>query len=256
LRRLDDGMDQWIQLRAQPIHDLHKPDAPPHYEILMAVQDDSGHFVSPATLIEVAERYHRMTDVDKWVFRRVMDWMEQNPEVIQAIHGLSINLSGNTISEPAALDEILNDLTRRRVDRSRVCFEITETAAVRDLGAAVSFIRDVRQLGCKVSLDDFGTGMSSYAYLQELPVDYVKIDGIFIRNLKDNVKDQALVRSIAEMAQLLGMKTIAEYVEDEHTEEFLRLLGVGYGQGYHYGRPAILNELAGQIMARQELEGN
>ncbi|WP_369601543.1 DUF1631 family protein [Hahella sp. SMD15-11] len=254
LRRLDDGMESWIQLRAQPIHDLHDPDALPHFEILMAVRDKTDRYVSPAGLIEVAERYHRMPDVDRWVFRRVMDWMEQHPETLAHLHGLSINLSGNTINDPAALDDILNELTRRRVPRRQVTFEITETAAVSDLTTAVQFIREVRQLGCSVSLDDFGTGMSSYAYLQELPVDYVKIDGIFVRNLKDNVKDQALVRSIAEMAQLLGMKTIAEFVEDPGTEEFLRLLGVRYGQGYLYGRPVRLEELANRWVSQEMTE--
>ncbi|RMG35797.1 MAG: EAL domain-containing protein [Gammaproteobacteria bacterium] len=150
---------------------------------------------------------------------------------------LSVNLSGKVIDDPDLLGFITSALARHDVKAERLIFEITETQAVENTGAAVDLIRRVTELGCRFALDDFGSGFASYQYLKELPVDLVKIDGTFIRNMAMDDADRVFVRALAEVAQGLGKQTVAEFVEDETTLEMLRVLGVDYAQGYHVGRP-------------------
>jgi EAL domain-containing protein (putative c-di-GMP-specific phosphodiesterase class I) len=160
----------------------------------------------------------------------------------QVIPGLrySINLSGQTLSEPSICDLVILELQRASLNPSALTFEVTETVAIANMALAETLLGRLKQIGCTTALDDFGAGMSSFAYLRELPVDYVKIDGRFVRNMSINTTDQAMVRAMHDIAHALGKKTIAEFVEDENCFQLLRAYGVDYAQGFHFGRPEVL----------------
>src|SRR5690606_4052325 len=188
LPRLERPLDELVTLRCQPIVPL-RPNATgeehAHYEVLLAIRGAGDTLLSPVPLIEAAEKFNRMTRVDRWVIEQIFRWLRKNPQKLAQLDGFSINLSGNSLNDEQFLSSLL-ELLRRYPELSRkVCFEVTETAAVTSLSTAADFVRQVKQCGCRLSLDDFGTGLSSYAYLQQLPVDYVKIDGVFVRNLVD-----------------------------------------------------------------------
>ena len=170
-------------------------------------------------------------------------WMNSNPEFVEQSSGFSINLSGNSLSDHEFLDFVERLVLDTEVPAHKICFEITETSAIVNLNFATEFIRVLKKQGCKFSLDDFGSGLSSYAYIQQLPVDYIKIDGMFVRNLAHNENDQALVRSINELAHFMGMETVAEFVESHEILEVLRDIGVDHSQGYGIRKPMPIDEL-------------
>ncbi|HEV8077235.1 MAG TPA: EAL domain-containing protein, partial [Marinobacter sp.] len=233
-----------FRLFCQPIMALDKADAnPTHYEILLRLKDAQGQMVPPNAFLPAAERFNLMPQIDIWVIRNTLAWMGDQ------LHGrypnlhCSINLSGASIGHPECLQTIREQLTKHRVQANRVCFEITETTAMADLKKAQDFIGELRALGCRFALDDFGSGLSSFGYLRHLPVDYLKIDGIFIRELARSPIDRAMVDSINTIGHIMGLKTVAEFVEDGATQEILRQLGVDFAQGYHLGRPQPLESL-------------
>lgn len=243
VKKLEGNLDELLVLRCQEIRPTSAASRESsHFEILLGVRD-SGQVLPPGLLIEAAEHFGRMTKVDRWVFHNVLNWMEANPRLVKASAGFSINLSGNSLSDEKFLEFVLSELQAVSIDKAKLCFEITETAAITNLGEATEFIRSMKQQGCKFSLDDFGSGLSSYAYIQKLPVDFIKIDGIFIRNLATNQKDQALVRSINELAHFMGMKTVAEFVESHEILEVLKHIGVDHSQGYGIKKPGLLADL-------------
>ncbi|MFT5134866.1 MAG: EAL domain-containing protein (putative c-di-GMP-specific phosphodiesterase class I), partial [Gammaproteobacteria bacterium] len=151
---------------------------------------------------------------------------------LNQIHFISINLSGHSMTKPEILDFIISRLDKSGIEAHKICFEITETAAISNLNAATNFISTLKGLGCQFALDDFGSGLSSFAYLKNLPVDYLKIDGMFIKNIVDDPIDRAMVKSINEIGHVMGMQTIAEFVENDEIKGMLREIGVNYAQGY------------------------
>jgi EAL domain-containing protein (putative c-di-GMP-specific phosphodiesterase class I) len=150
---------------------------------------------------------------------------------------VAINLSGPSLCDADFLDYLLNLILETKIDPARLCFEITETAAIANLSSATHFINSLHKIGCLFALDDFGSGLSSFAYLKNLPVDYLKIDGVFVRDIVNDPIDLAMVKSINEIGHVMGMKTIAEFVENEEILETLRVIGVDYAQGYGIGKP-------------------
>ena len=243
VQRLDQNLDELLTLRCQEIRPINPTgDALSHYEILLGVRYE-GQVLPPSMLIEAAEHFGRMAKVDRWVIHNVLEWMESHSSVVAKSDGFSINLSGNSMSDDTFLEFILGEFAASTVPPEMICFEITETAAITNLADATEFIRVLKQTGCKFSLDDFGSGLSSYAYIQKLPVDYIKIDGIFIRNLASNEQDRALVKSINELSHFMGMKTVAEYVENYDILDVLKEIGVDHSQGYGIKKPGLLKDL-------------
>jgi len=244
VQRLDQDLDELLTLRCQEIRPINPTgDALSHYEVLLGVRYE-GQVLPPGMLIEAAEHFGRMAKVDRWVVHNVLDWMETHSSVVAKADGFSINLSGNSMSDDTFLEFILGELAASTVPPEMICFEITETAAITNLADATEFIRVLKQTGCKFSLDDFGSGLSSYAYIQKLPVDFIKIDGIFIRNLASNEQDRALVKSINELAHFMGMKTVAEYVENYDILDVLKEIGVDHSQGFGIKKPILLEDLS------------
>ncbi|MCC6208443.1 MAG: DUF1631 family protein [Gammaproteobacteria bacterium] len=243
ISRIDKALEEGeLDLRYQSIvpitADGRQP--PHHVEILLGVTDEDGNPVSPQELILAAEHYHRMPAIDRWVIRTSFDWMAQNREKLDALGGLAINLSGCSLSNESFKDFILDEMRRSGIPMERICFEVTETAGIGNLSDAAEFILEMKKSGCTFALDDFGSGLSSYAYLKNLPVDFLKIDGAFVKEMDRNPSDYAVVKSITEIGHFMGKKIIAEYVENETILNLLREIGVDYAQGYVIDKPGRL----------------
>lgn len=213
----------------------------PHLEILVRMVGEAGRLVPPMSFIPAAERYGMMPALDRWVIRKVLARLSRR-QAVSMESSCAINLSGQSLGDKAMLPYILAQFEQTGVPPQHVCFEITETAAVANLRAAAEFIQTLRELGCHFSLDDFGSGMSSFGYLRQLNVDYLKIDGAFVRNMRDDATDRAMVEAINNIGHVMGLRTVAEYVEDAATAELLLGMGVDYAQGYAIHRPEPLTD--------------
>lgn len=233
-----------LMLRCQRIESTSDSNALPAYEVLISISGDEGELIAPSEFMHAAERYNRMHAVDRWVVSNVLRWMHANPQAVEKIDHLSINLSGHSLNDTSLLEFLFELFQLYPVPRDRICFEVTETAAISNLEDAADFIRELQGLGCRFSLDDFGSGLASYGHLKHLPVDYIKIDGSFIRDVADDPADLALVRSINEMGHLMGKRTIAEYVENDQIRGLMAEIGVDYVQGYGVEKPRPLDTLS------------
>ncbi|BCO20458.1 hypothetical protein KUC3_33150 [Alteromonas sp. KC3] len=234
-----------FELYSQAIMPLSVPDGAhtsqlQHYEILLRLNSNEGGLVSPGLFIPLAERHGLMNKVDLWVVENTLKTLEQNPAHIDNVGKVAINLSGITLGDEMALHKITQRLQSTSVPAEKICFEITETTAVTNLNAAKHFISTLRDIGCSFALDDFGAGMSSFTYLKNLDVDYVKIDGSFVRNIVHDPIDHATVTAINNIAHSMGKQTVAEFVVDKATADVLRELKVDYGQGFALDKPKPL----------------
>ncbi|MCO6412777.1 MAG: EAL domain-containing protein [Thiogranum sp.] len=230
-----------FQLVYQPIMALND-DQVQDYEVLVRMVCDDGEIILPGGFMPAAERFGLIHSVDRWIVRRALTQLSRLHQQGEAVR-FSINLSGKAFEDVTLLPMIKELLDDSNIDPSRVCFEITETAAIAKLSAAEKFISALKTMGCQFALDDFGAGFSSFAYLKHLPVDKLKIDGAFVQGLADSQVDQAMVQSMNQVAHALGKQTIAEYVENPRTLELLRSYGVDYAQGNYIGKPreALMN---------------
>ena len=207
------------------------------FEILIRMKDDNGRLVPPNAFLPAVERYNRAPKLDRWILDKVLLLLAENRDVLSQIDKCSINLSGQSLVSEGFLPFIMSKLKEYAVDPGKICFEITETAAIANLDQAKSFVQSLKELGCYFALDDFGAGLSSFAYLKTLPVDFLKIDGMFVKDIHHDNISRAMVRAINEMGHVLGKQTIAEYVENEEILEILKEIGVDFAQGFHAGRP-------------------
>jgi EAL domain-containing protein (putative c-di-GMP-specific phosphodiesterase class I) len=207
-------------------------------ELLVRMVDEEGRLVPPGTFIPVAERYNLMFDLDLWVIRQAFRQLAE----LWRVNGrdqrvFTINISGQSLDHPDLEGLILREEAHSAIDPHRICFEITETSVIANMERALALMDRLRQRGFRFALDDFGTGLSSFAYLKKLPVDYLKIDGEFVRDIKHDPVDKAMIETIRHIGKVLGMATIAEAIEDQETCQLLAEMGVDYGQGYHLARP-------------------
>ncbi|GMQ88699.1 MAG: hypothetical protein BMS9Abin09_0131 [Gammaproteobacteria bacterium] len=229
-------------LYAQPIHACSSKRNGNRYEILVRLREN-GSIVRPGAFMPAAERYNLSPKLDRWVIDHVIQWFSEHNEALQQTELCSVNLSALSLCDEAFRNHLLTRLETSGFPRQKLCFEVTETATIANLTQATEFINALRQTGCHFALDDFGSGLSSYAYLKNLPVDMVKIDGIFVRNIATSDVDRMMVKSICDIVRTMGKETTAEYVESAEALEVLRQIGVDYVQGYHLGRPAPLEEI-------------
>ncbi|MCQ8103991.1 DUF1631 family protein [Methylomonas sp. SURF-2] len=224
-----------------------------HYEILLGIKDEEGNIIPPDHFIPAVERSKRMHEVDMWVVNTVFDWIEKNRLSFDSMDGFSINLSGQSLNSEEFLQFLQTLLEAAMFPVEKLVFEITETVASENLAFTKKFINAIKTFGCKFSLDDFGSGYSSYAYLKNLNVDFLKIDGAFVKELATNKADLAIVKSMNEIAHSLNLKTIAEYVESAEIKDVLKQIGVDYGQGYFIHKPMPLKELVVPPKGESEL---
>lgn len=233
-----------FRLVAQPIHNLHplefaKPFS--HYEVLVRLYDENNQPIPPDEFIPAAEAYSMMPRLDRWVVKQLIQALRQISQKVP-VPVFAVNLSGQSLDEPAFLQFVLDEIKAAALNPAMLCFEITERVAIHNLELAQQFVETLKGLGCSFSLDDFGTGVSSFSYLKSLAVDYLKIDGSFIKDIANDHVAHEMVRSVNQVGHLMGVKVIAEYVENERVIQILREIGVDYGQGYGISKPIPLED--------------
>ena len=238
-----------FRLFRQKIIALNGAGNDPHYEVLVRMVDrTTGGMIPPSGFMAAAERYNLLSSIERWVISSLVEFLHAQTASgalprdaagnSQAVY--AVNLSGVSINDASFIDFLRQLLTRFNLPRGLLCFEVTETTAISNLNKAAHLMHELKAMGCRFALDDFGIGMSSFAYLKYLPVDYIKIDGVFVRDMADDPMDRAIVEAINRIALILGLKTVAEYVESASIAERLRAIGVDYAQGYFVAKPEAL----------------
>jgi diguanylate cyclase (GGDEF)-like protein/PAS domain S-box-containing protein len=236
-----------FELFRQTIKPLQIEEVGAHYEILLRMRDESGGIISPGLFIEAAERYGITPNIDRWVIRSAFRWLVSEADERERLALCSINLSGQSLGDEKFLPFVVDQFQMSGLDASKICFEITETAAIASYSQANRFINALKELGCKFALDDFGTGLSSFGYLKHFPVDFLKIDGSFVKEILHDPIDREMVRSINEIGHLTGKRTIAEFAENEEIITMLRGMGVDYAQGYGVSEPKRVTRAVAQV---------
>ena len=237
-------IDNRFELFAQPIVPLGDLDSRPRYEILLRMVDGEGRMLSPERFLSAAERYQMMASIDRWVVRTATDALSQRENQLELnLASFSINVSTQSMMDEAFPGFVESSIRNSGIAPDTFCFEITETSVMRNLERAQDLLQRFRRLGCRIALDDFGTGQCSFAYLKDLPVQYVKIDGVFVRDILENPLSEAIVESVARIARVIDAQTVAEFVENEQIVERLRRAGIDFAQGYQVGRPQPLAEV-------------
>ncbi len=229
--------DSRFELFRQTILPLQEPETGAHYELLLRMRDENGSLVSPDLFITAAERYGITPNIDRWVVEHAFRWLVSEADERERLALCSINLSGLSLADDAFLPFVIQQFQHSGIDATKICFEITETAAISSYAQASRFINALKELGCKFALDDFGTGLSSFGYLKHFPVDFLKIDGSFVKEILHDPIDREMVRSINEIGHLTGKKTIAEFAENEEIITMLKGMGIDYAQGYGVSEP-------------------
>ncbi len=213
------------------------------------MRDENGRIVAPDSFIAAAERYGITPSIDRWVIENALRWLVSEADERERLAMCSINLSGQSLGDDKFLPYVIEQFHRSGLDATKICFEITETAAVASFSQANRFIQALKELGCKFALDDFGTGLSSFGYLKHFPVDYLKIDGSFVREILHDPIDREMVRSINEIGHLTGKQTIAEFAENAEIIQMLRNIGVDFAQGYGVAQPQRILKAVRQLSA-------
>ncbi|NQZ81297.1 MAG: EAL domain-containing protein [Colwellia sp.] len=236
-------------LYAQTIEPLDKSDTKTHLEVLIRMRDEQGELIPPGAFIPAAERFGLMSSIDRWVVENVFKMISASKEYIAKNNfNFAINLSGQTLSDNETLSFITKQLEKHQITKGSISFEITETAAISNLSSANTFIKSLKAVGCKFALDDFGSGLSSFAYLKNLPVDFLKIDGAFVKDMVNDPIDCAMVNSINQIGHVMNLKTIAEFVENDEILEKLKEIGVDYVQGFGICKPYLLADKNGNMI--------
>jgi diguanylate cyclase (GGDEF)-like protein len=237
-----------FRLDAQPILPLRGNYGRPRFELLIRMLGDRGEIIPPGKFLSSAERYQLMPTVDRWVVRRACELLgAHSASVGEDIARFAINLSGQSLQDEEFLDYVVEQIKKSQMPANVLCFELTETATVGNLEKAQHFLRTLQELGCQFALDDFGTGVSSLAYLKDLSVNYLKIDGSFVRDSLTNSRSESMIKAIAQLAKVMCMETIAEYVETDPLRARMADLGVDYGQGFAMGKAQPLEELRKEL---------
>ena len=215
------------------------------YEVLLRYRDPhSGERISPGQFLGAAERYGLLGAIDRWVVMHLLQWLADNPRHLEQLVQVNFNLTASSLLNPHFHEMLHSELQRLELPAHKLCIEVTEMVALGELGVSAQWIQQLRSLGLKVALDDFGSGFASYAYLRHLPLDIVKIDGSFINGIEKDPINQAMVSSMQQIARQLGLSTVAEFVESQATLDCVRGLGLDYAQGYGLGHPQPLAHLA------------
>ena len=237
-----------FRLDAQPILPLRGNYGRPRFELLIRMLGDRGEIIPPGKFLSAAERYQLMPTIDRWVVRRSCRLLgAHSASVGEDIARFAINLSGQSMQDDSFLQYVIDEIKASSLPPGVLCFELTETATIGNLVKAQSFIRNLQELGCQFALDDFGTGVSSLAYLKDLSVNYLKIDGSFVRDAIVNARSESMIKAIAQLAKVMCMETIAEYVETDVLRARMADLGVDYGQGFAMGKAQPLEDLLQEL---------
>jgi diguanylate cyclase (GGDEF)-like protein len=237
-----------FRLDAQPILPLRGNYGRPRFELLIRMLGDNDEIIPPAKFLSSAERYQLMPSIDRWVVRRACELLgAHHKSAREESARFAINLSGQSLQDESFLQFVIDEIEKSGLPPNVLCFELTETATIGNLAKAQDFMRTLQSLGCQFALDDFGTGVSSLAYLKDLSVNYLKIDGSFVRDSVLNARSDSMIKAIAQLAKVMCMETIAEYVETDNLRVKMTELGVDYGQGFAMGKSQPLEELLAEL---------
>jgi diguanylate cyclase (GGDEF)-like protein/PAS domain S-box-containing protein len=249
-RALDENRFMLDYMPIQPLTNSHNPRGRklgiiegPHYELLLRMRDDRGGVIPPGAFLPAAERYNLSPQIDRWVVNSALEWLNANPSHLAELGSCAINLSGAILSDDQFLVFLDRQFRTRRIPPHKIAFELPESAAVANLASATRFIKVLKEWGCRVSLDDFGSGLASVAYLKSLPVDCLKIDGVFVKDIVDDPLDLAVVRSFTQIGRVTGKDIVAEFVESAGIMAKVSELGIDYAQGFGVARPRPLSEM-------------
>lgn len=231
--------DEKFILYAQKIIPLQHDKKHNLYEVLVRLQDDDN-IITPDQFLPAAERFNLMSDLDLYIVRHVYEWLTEHAKQVDRIN---INISGQSLSNPDFSNKLLAILERYPHLNQKICFEVLETTAITHMSASIKFLKRIKSHGCRLALDDFGSGFSSFGWLKTLPVDYVKIDGAFILDILTDPIDAAMVRAIHQISDHMNIETIAEFVENQEVADWLTSIGIDYAQGYHFHKPSPLNSI-------------
>jgi len=234
---LDDGR---VHLAAQPIEALTTANPGTRYELLMRLELEDGALVAPSAFLPSAERYGLSNALDRRMLQLTLAWLEGDLRLMNEIRHVSLNLSSASFTDDSFADHVLASLARSPVPAEKLCFEMSETATIANLARASAFMQRLAAIGCRFSIDDFGSGLSSFAWLRKLPVDFLKIDGTLVRDILDDPTDRTMVRAISDISKSLGKRTVAEYVESPRLLAAVRDLDIDFAQGYHLGEPQLV----------------
>ncbi len=254
--RVQDALrnDQFV-LFCQPVKPLRDANKAPHFEILIRLRDHDGGILAPIVFLPSAERYQMMPMVDRWVIHHSLKTLGACWKSITADNPVfCINLSGQSFANPGFQAFIMDEIRESGVPPKNICFEVTETVAISHIDDAVRFMTALKKFGCSFSLDDFGAGLSSFGYLKVLPVDYLKIDGSFIREVSTDEISRSMVDAICQIGKTMGLMVVGEFVEDEKTQDILRTIGIDYAQGYGVGKPAPLDDILRSLVQEANAE--
>lgn len=233
-----------FELHAQPIVPCKGSETVAMYEVLLRLRNNQGRIISPGNYIPAAERFNLMKEVDTWVTRKAILFLHNKHSADHECNlRLFVNLSANSIVNHDFLAETYQLLTQYPIPHQSLCLEITETSAIQNIDQAIKFMHCLKRYGCLFALDDFGSGMSSFSYLKNLPVDYIKIDGNIVRNIENSKADEAMVAAINEIGRVMAIETIAEFVEQPEVYKMIKQMGVDYAQGFHICKPTALNNI-------------
>ena len=226
----------------QPLRPLSRPNDGHYYEVLLRMKETDGRIVEPAAFLPTAERFEMNVKIDKWVIVNTFNWLSEHPEHLAELKRCSINLNCHSLADRDFKLFVLNAFERYKIPYDKICFEMIESVAIIKMEYTIDFMRTFHRLGCSFALDDFGRGFASYGYLKHLPVDIVKIDGTFIKDMRADPVDVAMVSSIKDVAKALGMQTVGEFVESDATMTQLGNMGIDFAQGYGVAEPALLDD--------------
>jgi diguanylate cyclase (GGDEF)-like protein len=240
--------DNRLELNAQLIVPLGTHRGAPHFEVLLRMVGENGEIVGPDHFMSAAHRYQLMPTLDRWVIARSIELLKPHAEILTASQIVfNINFSGQSLQDADFTEYVVGLVEASGLNPASLCFELTESAAIGNLSRAEPLMRRLRKLGCHIALDDFGTGLSSLAYLRTLPVDLLKIDGSFVRDVLKDSRAESMVQAIAQLARSMSLRTVAEYVETDEILSRITSLGVDYGQGFAIGRPLLLQDVVTEL---------
>jgi diguanylate cyclase (GGDEF)-like protein len=243
-------------LQAQPIVPLADPRSALAYEVLVRMHGDDGGVIPPMQFIPAAEKNGLMSQIDRWVLDHTLVWLEQNPAHAKTTDFITVNLSGASLNDLRFAEDALEIIKEHRHLANKICFEITESVALFDLKTTLRFVEQTKSFGCRLALDDFGAGYTSFKYLKDIPCDIVKIDGSYVRTINKSVANHAIVKAITDLTHEMGMQCVAEWIEDLPTVKTLRKLGMDYGQGFAFCRPTELAKIAKCMSGFDSLPGS
>jgi EAL domain-containing protein (putative c-di-GMP-specific phosphodiesterase class I) len=233
---------------AQKIQSMRSKEPARKFELLTRMLDPRGNIIPPNKFLSAAARYQMMPALDRWVVGHALTQLSEAENMLEMnLSSFGINLSGQSLADEGFGEFVVSAVLESGLSPDSICFEITESAAVKNMDMALQFIEEVRRIGCTVALDDFGSGYCSFSYLQDIPVDFLKIDGMFVKNIIQNPLSEAIVQAVVGIARVTGAATIAEYVEDAVIGKRIEELDVDFGQGFGIGRPEPLADVLNRM---------